>query len=455
MCRVALLSTICFILTFIGPLAGQPQRGPEVPRNPEPDGFLPQGSLDAKELARARFQVSQAKPRDLAQARLDAAIVEHQAWQRLYSDKKVATESVLRSALRVQEARQALSKQEADRAAVAEARWRYAYLLERWDHAMYEAGRIPIGHFMATRLARLEAEQDLNAVAKTAPSANGLSELAVEPMLDHALDMAKERFEASQRKPEQIARARLEAACSLYDSQLHDWSAGKLTVLRLYDAAERALAATIALNPDAPTQLAAMEQHWLHQRVAERSNGLQFETGRIPIQDLAQSKIHRINAEIGLLEFRAKYPQVRPASPPLAVRFPEGAAAEPYFQPSDIARWKHQLGQTDVAQLSQQRLEAARTVLASMTRMFQAGKDNGGLPPASVQLLQAELAVATTEADRQRAIDRHWWRVWQFESLANRQYMSGRAPVYDYVKVLGYLLDAEIRMAEARGGKDK
>jgi len=82
--------------------------------------------------------------------------------------------------------------------------------------------------------------------------------------------------------------------------------AGQGTLDILLGASRRLLEAEQLLNKEKANQLAALEQHLKRMKEAEAINQTRFDAGRIPIQDLAESRYYRIQAELWLEQAKGK-----------------------------------------------------------------------------------------------------------------------------------------------------
>jgi outer membrane protein TolC len=117
---------------------------------------------------------------------------------------------------------------------------------------------------------------------------------------------AKWKFEASAVAPRQLAKARLEAAREELDGRFKEFLAGRGTQSFLEDSAQHVLQAELELAETPAAIVAAHERHWIYTKEIEEIDRARFEAGRIPIQDYAQARYYRLDAELRWVEAKAK-----------------------------------------------------------------------------------------------------------------------------------------------------
>jgi hypothetical protein len=116
---------------------------------------------------------------------------------------------------------------------------------------------------------------------------------------------AKWKLEASASEPRQLAKARLEAAREELDGRLKEFLAGRGTHAFLEQCAQRALQAELELAETPAAIVAARERHWIYTKEIEEIDRARFEAGRIPIQDHAEGKYYRLDAELRWVQAKA------------------------------------------------------------------------------------------------------------------------------------------------------
>jgi RNA polymerase sigma factor (sigma-70 family) len=106
-------------------------------------------------------------------------------------------------------------------------------------------------------------------------------------------DLLKEQFEAAQLETE---------------SRWGEFMAGRGTLDIAMHASQRLLQAELDLSSKKADQLAALEAHLKRMKEIEAVNQARFDAGRIPVQDLAQSRFNRVRAALQLERFKAGLP---------------------------------------------------------------------------------------------------------------------------------------------------
>ncbi len=101
-----------------------------------------------------------------------------------------------------------------------------------------------------------------------------------------------------------LLRDRLVAATNEYQARMQLFTMGKEQIPFLQECAKRLLEAEVDAGANADERVKAYERYLKTMQDIENINKQRFEVGRIGIQDLEESKYHRLDAEIKLL--RAK-----------------------------------------------------------------------------------------------------------------------------------------------------
>jgi len=114
--------------------------------------------LYGKELAHALFEAVHADPKELAKAKLNAALQEFAGRFGEYVAGRGSQVNVLASALRWLESERALSNKPADQVAAYERHWAVTKVIELICSSRHEAGRIWIGDYLQAKYFRLQAE---------------------------------------------------------------------------------------------------------------------------------------------------------------------------------------------------------------------------------------------------------------------------------------------------------
>jgi hypothetical protein len=127
---------------------------------------------------------------------------------------------------------------------------------------------------------------------------------ALDPLYSKELAKAKLATYSSDLK--QLAREKLQVARDAYESRFKEFLAGRGTLDFLLASSLRLLESAQALAATQEERLALLEIHWQRMATMESVNRARYEAGRIPISDYAESKYFRLQAEIWLVEARAK-----------------------------------------------------------------------------------------------------------------------------------------------------
>jgi hypothetical protein len=104
-----------------------------------------------------------------------------------------------------------------------------------------------------------------------------------------------------------------------------------------------------------------------------------------------------------------------------------------------------------MAEIRRDKLEAARNLFHARRLEYLAGRGNlEFFMLSALRLLDAERAVSVEESDSRAALERHWTRLRDVESVNNARWESGRIPIREFLRPKYYRLDAEIELAEVR-----
>ncbi len=173
------MGTMCFVLalavlggsylvemaTSLFPLAWAQEkeerwtaRAPGEPTAPFTRDGEPANPLEAGELARDRFALTQANLQDLARAKLVAATTAFEARWKEFLAGRGTQDFLIESARCVLESEQALSENTADQQAALEKYWQRLRLIEKVNKARWDAGRLPFKEYLESRYYRQQAE---------------------------------------------------------------------------------------------------------------------------------------------------------------------------------------------------------------------------------------------------------------------------------------------------------
>jgi hypothetical protein len=110
--------------------------------------------------------------------------------------------------------------------------------------------------------------------------------------------LAKAKFAASSSDLRELAKGRLDAAREEFEGRFREFLAGRGTQSFLEDSAQHLLQAELELADTPASAVVAHERHWIYTREIEQIDRGRFEAGRIPIQDMAQARYYRLDAEL-------------------------------------------------------------------------------------------------------------------------------------------------------------
>jgi hypothetical protein len=266
--------------------------------------------------ARAKYEAYRSNPRDLARSEVETA--------RLALDEHVrrttgSLDYLLALALRLVTVQAAAMAEPADQVVLLKEEWLLRRQAEYLNQARYDAGRIPIQDVAEARQARAATElRLLDAWAKAAKTNSRPSGATIGVPPD-ALQEIKNWLVGTETKtiprmkrepfladPRHLARDRLEGAHDQAEARLKEFLAGRGTLDFLLQAARSWLDAARGATDNPAQQQAALEQYWAVLWRIDHINQARYVAGRIPIQDLLQSRYHRLEAELWLAQARAK-----------------------------------------------------------------------------------------------------------------------------------------------------
>jgi hypothetical protein len=132
--------------------------------------------------------------------------------------------------------------------------------------------------------------------------------------------LAKAKFAALHADPKELARAKVDAAGQNFEAQYREFLAGRVSVPGLLEAQLLVLEAELAVSDTDEKRVALYEKRWEQAWAAENYFKAFFEGGRVNLQDYAQYKYNRLDAEIQWKQARAKLQKKEPVPLPPAMR---------------------------------------------------------------------------------------------------------------------------------------
>lgn len=476
--------TACVLAAGLLLLAGPGARAPA----DEETSWTALAGLDSVRLARAKFRAARPNLGELAKARLAAARVEDGARWRGFLAGRETLDITLGAAERRLHAELALAVNDTDRIAACE---RYLVRVRNLDDVnrlKYAAGRVAMQDAAQARCARLGAEirlalvrrgdgparslpgglaslwdSDLNGEWNYRDVAGGTAGTVVNILDPNAVTFRQARAHAKIDRVgvRALAEARLKMAETAEAERLKAFLAGRETLVLFTDSSLLRLECKLALiGPDGDA-VAAHELHWRHAKYAADVNWLGYKAGRVAPQDHLQAVFHRLEAELWLVQARARRGQVAAPGVPRGSRTAHEVAWLQHLQEDAGPRLSRDANaalfattSARVGPLARARYEAARNELNERVKGFLAGRETlDAIVVCRHRLSRAELALCNTPGERVAVYERQWEQAWFAEEVHQLKYNSGRVAIQDYAQSQYERLDAEIRLAQARAGK--
>jgi hypothetical protein len=209
---------------------------------------------------------------------------------------------------------------------------------------------------------------------------------------------------------------RLEVAREVMNEETKEFFAGRNTLDRLWERSSWVLEAETEAGVRPADRIEALRMHLQAAQGREDLDIARFRAGRVPILDYTTTTAARLQAEVSLLQAEA---------------------------PEDK---KH-----EIRELHEQRHQAMQTVRQVMTEEFKAGR--GSLEyflDLWPQVLEAELAVATSPAQEVKAYQSHRDNLRTWEDLCEKRADQKRVSRAAYLRVKVTRLQAEVGLATAK-----
>jgi hypothetical protein len=421
--------------------------------------------VEARELARAKFEAVHADARGLARQRLEVARAGHLAVMAEFLAGRASLLVTDDWSGRLLDAERALATTPAERAAADERHWKWALRAEQVNAARYAAGRIPPGDYALSRYVRLGAEIEWIRARRGLDAGRhpgvrrGVRTGNVGPVLGdenpHAERLlARAEFEALRADPRDLARQQLQAVEEGYREFFAEFLAGRGALDSVLQWSER-LADTAAALADGPAErAAAYRRHWAQTWEMERVNAARFAAARLSEMDYLHSRSVRIGAEIRWLRARTAAGGRSDAVREKGLLSVPGDI--PMLQPEtdderELARARRAAERANPDDLTRERLTLAGRIYPKDWEEVVAGRGSlDRLLAASRQWLDAELALYADPAQQAAAWDRYWTRSKRTEFVNDARWRAGRVSESDALATRYVRLDAEIGWAEAR-----
>lgn len=425
--------------------------------------------LPAKVLAKAKRAVTQADRGELLRARQQAAQTEYDGRATEFLAGRGSL-SIFRDAIdRLREADLALCSTYVQRLAVREAAWLRLWLFEDMSRDWYEKGRIPAKEYWEGKHLRLGAELELlRERAGRVKLPSGVSLPSAAPFLpaDGSLlstkELAKAKFAASRAVPQDLDRRRLRLIRGAFRSRFLECFAGRCSLDLVLEVAGKMRDAALAISRTEAERLAPVEGHWTYAHQIDSMERRRYEAGRVPIQYRLQTLQFRLAAEITLIQARAQQTGKRTEARTLPsnlvilwdVRDDEVAPETGgLIYTKSLARAKFAAIRGNPESLIRDKRAADQAEVGYRFREFLNGRGTLDiLLGSATRLLEDELALSTTEAERRAARERHWARLKQIRDVNKVRREQERIPVQDDAQTAYFLIDAELGLIGSTGG---
>lgn len=268
--------------------------------------------FEIKELAKAKFEAAQADPKKLARAKRDTASLNYWANWLEFVAGRGALALLLKSTLLLLDADLGLAADAADRTIAYARHLDRVQFIETVIKERFDYGRVGLQDLAQATYYRLEAELWLTR-AKGIKEAGGRYRRRVlhayGPNLELSdcdfQDIAKANFETAQTNPDQLAKAKLQAARTEAETRLSDFVAGRGTLSFDRNALVRWVESELALCTSPAEKVAALERHCRRVKLVEKLTQERFNRDLNSIQDYLSTKYYRLEAEWWLYQARA------------------------------------------------------------------------------------------------------------------------------------------------------
>jgi hypothetical protein len=461
MSRSALFA-VCFgVLALAEAVRGQPAIRLQDEPIPKPS------PLDAKELAKAKFEVAHADRSSLLWQKVEVAWLDFNWRLQGYHAGRATLDILLESHARWVQSEQELAGKEADRLPYLNAIWLQRKSAHDSNKLRYDTGHLGLGDYMESTYLLLEAQLWL----AEAGAGRRQDRLGDRPMwargpvlvggddsdwipgdLQQAQEVARWKAQLLEELADRtwLLRAKREAADVVYDARMREFSTGRGMLHSLLEAAQRLLESERAVSNNAAGQVTALKRNWVRLSQIEHLIRQRYESGQVNVLDYTHSRYARLDAEIRLIAASAPSGGRSTSAGPAEVegRGPLGA--------KETAKGMRDALGADPDVVGGARLQAVRLEWEAGEQQFLAGRPAlDFLLDSSNRLLDAELALREKAPHRLAALERYWERLWKIEVVNRLGYEANRVAIPDYTQSRHARLDAELRWLEARAGRAK
>jgi hypothetical protein len=264
--------------------------------------------------------------------------------------------------------------------------------------------------------------------------------------------VARARLKVTRATPEQLARAKLRIARQAYEMEARQFEVGKkeVTVEVVGASSKRWLDSERAVHPGREEQVAALERHWLRAKQAEDIATAKFEAKVFDETQFSPVRYDRLEAESELARVKGRHKDARGWE---AETHNTLFLKDPLHAGNGIAKALWEFSGPNPEALAPAKLAVARAQYHARAKQFFVGKaaaTSEFVLDAARRLLESELALSRTPADRVTTCERNWVRAKQVEDVAREKIEAGVFEITQYGPALFYRLGAELEWARAR-----
>jgi hypothetical protein len=417
---------------------------------------FPAGDPMNKELAKARFEASQASTVDVARARTEALRAAFEdRYQHFLADMGGALGDLLRSFAQLEKAEVEAAASPAGRLAVLEASWQLICQVADLVRAEYEAGRVKATDYLELQRQRLAAEiRFLQSRARVGPHREPVPDDRLSPLEGDRLSAEKERarrkYAASKARVADLQRARVETAWEEAAARYPPSRPGLCWTENLLGAIAEARLVEYLAEPSLSRRRAHLEASWRAAWEVAQEIELDYSVGRVLPAAYYDTRWSQLQAEVRLAQEKAGL-----ASPgTLQWGVVEGFGTPP-LKAKEVARARFAVARANLPDLTRRRAEVNRRLLDEIRKDFRSGKKvERLLEPYHHALAALDLAPAGAPEKIAALVD-YWTVTWLSEQERKAGYESGRVKAADYYESRAARLEAQVRLAEARAAKEK
>jgi hypothetical protein len=464
MCKPAILAVFLLggllPITWVARTAAQQGPDGQEPKPPSPKEIA---KAKFKEIAKAKFEVMQAKPEDLARAKLKVA---HEALreeiQNLAVGRKLADLSTLSASRLLLDAERAVQPDQADQFAALERYWAFAQAIELITLQQLEAAKTDLTHFCPIKYTRLEAEVWLIQLARAdkrkpldlIATHGALGELGVgfgNDLYEPTKYFAKARFELAESSLRKLSLAKVAVAREGLQAEFENIQRGrKLADLTTLEAGQRWLKSALALGKDKASRFMFLESHWLLAKEIEAITRGGLESGRTDIAKAAPVIASALDAEIRMIkggrDQNGKPSVLREKHAVLdgLIGLKVALKGDLLQYAKEYAKARFEAVRADLGKLIRDKLSAARIAYESEEENVEVGRKLSDLSTieALQRLLEAERAACTDQPAHLAALERHWTHAFIIEQITSQQLEAAKTDTTKYLRIKYLLLDA-------------